>query len=591
MTKLEYESKSLDQQRALLFEATNLILTAFGGAASAMTKREFESKSPDQQRALIYETLIAVEATGGGGGGGGGDAQTANPLSQFAATTSLQLKGVISDETGSGALVFANTPTLVTPVLGAATATSVNGTTIPTSATLATTGANTFTGAQTLSVAGAASVPALMLSGVPFAGNGTTSFPLLYINDANAAASATLATTGTYFGVNGDGSQDLMNLLKDGITQFKVASTGQVTCVNDVFGSGNVTSRNGQASQTTLGSGGVVLGNGGVTNLSRVSDGVVGVGTGAIGSVAGSLSLTNLTASGSVTVGGASAASAPAQHLTGGIYTGGTDTTNFPHLFIQPTGATAATTWSTAGTMIGGNAATGFTGNFLDFKLAGATGSALKLTSAGALSVVGSISTPGLTVTATSGTQITFGTSGNTVTRNAGNGEITFLSQNASGAGWVFSNVSGNNATAILGLKAKSGQTGNLLNISSSSGTGDLVFIDSAGAATFSGSVTVGGALIGSVQSLSGPGAVNLTTTTTEVTSTGVLDELTLADGTAGQLKEIIHGVDNGSAVLTPTTATGFTNVTFTNAGDSVVLRYLEDRGWIVIASHGAVVA
>lgn len=57
---------------------------------------------------------------------GTGDALTTNPLSQFAATTSAQLAGVISNETGSGALVFANTPTLVTPVLGAATGTSLN---------------------------------------------------------------------------------------------------------------------------------------------------------------------------------------------------------------------------------------------------------------------------------------------------------------------------------------------------------------------------------------------------------------------------------------------------------------------------------
>lgn len=56
---------------------------------------------------------------------GYGNAFVANPLSQFAATTSLQLKGVISDETGSDALVFANTPTLVTPILGAATGTSL----------------------------------------------------------------------------------------------------------------------------------------------------------------------------------------------------------------------------------------------------------------------------------------------------------------------------------------------------------------------------------------------------------------------------------------------------------------------------------
>ena len=56
---------------------------------------------------------------------GTGDALVANPLSQFAATTSAQLAGVISDETGSGALVFATSPTLVTPTLGVATATSV----------------------------------------------------------------------------------------------------------------------------------------------------------------------------------------------------------------------------------------------------------------------------------------------------------------------------------------------------------------------------------------------------------------------------------------------------------------------------------
>lgn len=69
---------------------------------------------------------------------GGGDALTSSPLSQFAATTSLQLKGVISDETGSGALVFATSPTLVTPVLGVASATSINKLSITAPATGAT---------------------------------------------------------------------------------------------------------------------------------------------------------------------------------------------------------------------------------------------------------------------------------------------------------------------------------------------------------------------------------------------------------------------------------------------------------------------
>lgn len=46
---------------------------------------------------------------------GSGDALTTQPLSQFASTTSLQLKGVISDETGSGALVFGTSPAITTP--------------------------------------------------------------------------------------------------------------------------------------------------------------------------------------------------------------------------------------------------------------------------------------------------------------------------------------------------------------------------------------------------------------------------------------------------------------------------------------------
>jgi hypothetical protein len=62
---------------------------------------------------------------------------TTDKLNVLAATSSSELAGIISDETGTGALVFANTPTLVTPNIGAATGTSlvlsgdltVNGTT------------------------------------------------------------------------------------------------------------------------------------------------------------------------------------------------------------------------------------------------------------------------------------------------------------------------------------------------------------------------------------------------------------------------------------------------------------------------------
>lgn len=57
-------------------------------------------------------------------------ALTNNTLAVFAATTSQELRGLITDETGTGVLVFANSPTLITPVLGVATATTLNKVTL-----------------------------------------------------------------------------------------------------------------------------------------------------------------------------------------------------------------------------------------------------------------------------------------------------------------------------------------------------------------------------------------------------------------------------------------------------------------------------
>lgn len=52
-------------------------------------------------------------------------------VSAFLATpSSANLITAVTGETGTGALVFGTTPTLVTPILGAATATSINGSTV-----------------------------------------------------------------------------------------------------------------------------------------------------------------------------------------------------------------------------------------------------------------------------------------------------------------------------------------------------------------------------------------------------------------------------------------------------------------------------
>lgn len=82
-------------------------------------------------------------------------ALSTNHLGFFASTTSAQLAGIISDETGSGALVFGTSPSFTTPTLGAALATSINGLTISSttggtltlanSSSLITSGANSIT--------------------------------------------------------------------------------------------------------------------------------------------------------------------------------------------------------------------------------------------------------------------------------------------------------------------------------------------------------------------------------------------------------------------------------------------------------------
>ena len=96
--------------------------------------------------------------------------------------------------------------------------------------------------------------------------------------------------------------------------------------------------------------------------------------------------------------------------------------------------------------------------------------------------------------------------------------------------------------------------------------------------------------LFGSVQSLSGAGAVDVVNTVTEITSTGA-DALTLANGTVGQIKVITMIVDGGDATLTPTTFAGGTTITFNDAGDSVILVYNTTVGWVAVANQGATIA
>lgn len=97
--------------RYLRANGTNFVVS--GGAASgtgSCTNQAVRVLNDDAAPTCVTITSSYVDSSIG---------LTGSPLSQFAATTSAQLAGVIPDETGSGALVFGTSPTLAgTPVIG-----------------------------------------------------------------------------------------------------------------------------------------------------------------------------------------------------------------------------------------------------------------------------------------------------------------------------------------------------------------------------------------------------------------------------------------------------------------------------------------
>ncbi|WP_426442885.1 tail fiber domain-containing protein [Bradyrhizobium genosp. P] len=115
-------------------------------------------------------------------------ALTTNPLSQFASTTSAQLATTISDETGSGSLVFSTSPTLVTPSLGIATATSINKVAITAPATSATL---TIANGKTLSVGNSLTL------------NGTDGTTMTFPGSSDTVATLTAAQTLTNKTISG----------------------------------------------------------------------------------------------------------------------------------------------------------------------------------------------------------------------------------------------------------------------------------------------------------------------------------------------------------------------------------------------------
>lgn len=116
------------------------------------------------------------------------------------------------------------------------------------------------------------------------------------------------------------------------------------------------------------------------------------------------------------------AVSAPGLTATGTWFSGGTATTTKPYALIETTGATSAN-WSTGGTGLGVNAATGFAGNLIDAQLNGVA--RFKVASNGILTTFNDIVTTGGSLNQSASASLTW-TGRTPVLRIPANGTFVF---------------------------------------------------------------------------------------------------------------------------------------------------------------------
>jgi hypothetical protein len=111
------------------------------------------------------------------------------------------------------------------------------------------------------------------------------------------------------------------------------------------------------------------------------------------------------------------------------------------------------------------------------------------------------------------------------------------------------------------------------------------------GATTLSSDVTASGKVIlDGTTTTSGAGAVAITGSIHEVTTTGTGDALTLADGTEGQRLVVVYdaeGAGADTAVITPSNLSGGTTITLNNVGDTCDLVFTSGN-WFVLGLGGA---
>jgi hypothetical protein len=344
----------------------------------------------------------------------------ASGFDTFTATpSSANLAAAVTNETGSGALVFATNPTLTTPNAaqyfgipngGSAGRLEMNGgLTSGGSGSILTSGNGSFSGGNIntsasssldggsiLTNSGGGSIDTRGTGSIQFGVSGTRTTLVGSATGSNKTITMP-NVTGTLITTGDTGTIAAAMLANGSVTMAKInqasATTGQAIVWNG----------SAWAPATVAGSGATLAANtftglqqfSGTTHAGLQLNNLTTVQRDAIASPAAGMAIWNTTANrlqlhngsgwtaGMVRIDGDTmtgalinstngALSAPSFTLTGSIITGGTATTTKPLALIEPTGATS-TGWSTSGTALGVNAASGFTGRLLDAQVNGSS--------------------------------------------------------------------------------------------------------------------------------------------------------------------------------------------------------------------------
>ena len=289
-----------------------------------------------------------------------GTLATTGNLAQFAATTSAQLRSVISDETGSGSLVFGTSPTLTTPTLSDATldgTTSISGN-MTVTGNLTINGTTTTINSTTLTVddknieLGSVTTPTDLTAnggGITLKGDTDKTINWLNTTDAWTSSEDFNLLTGNSYKIN-NVTVLSATALGTGITDSELTSVGTLT--SGTWNATTIATSRGGTGQTTYTNGQLLIGNtssGSLVKatLTAANNVTITNGAGSISIAANpDLSYTTSSASGTVNISGSgTSATIPAANSTiAGLMTNGTQTIAGVKTFSNSTASTSKTT-------------------------------------------------------------------------------------------------------------------------------------------------------------------------------------------------------------------------------------------------------